>query len=297
MSSLAGAHSEAIRSGEAGEFQVVVLDELKVDHAYQRDLSVDLVQKIARSWDIAAAGPIVVSERADGSLFIVNGQHRAAAAKTAGETEIIAQVLHGLDQQSEAEIRLKGNTRRTDKVQERFRAQLAAGYKESLAIVEIAAQFGTRVNPWPDVKHGINAVSTLEHLYRKDRGTHLVRVLEFLQESFGRADGPVATSASLSAVSWLIERHDQEMDRQRMVERLGVEGMDGLMRAARSHQSALRGSLWMNVYRAMVGVYNERLPEGKRLAWRASTPSKDAREAESRAEQARDQLGLTEEGA
>lgn len=290
-------HSEAIKAGEAGEFEVVSLDALKVDHSYQRDLDVNLVQKIARDWDIAAAGPIVCNRRDDGSLYVVNGQHRAAAAKTAGEMEIIAQVTQGLSQAEEAELRLKGNTRRTDKVQERFRAQLAALHPESLAIVDIAGKFGTRINPWPDTKHGINAVSTIEELYRKDRGGHLVRVLEFIQEAFGQADGPNVTTAALKGVSWLLERHDTGMDRKRMVERLGVEGMPQLMRAAMSHRAALGGSLWMNYYRAMVGVYNERLPEGKRIEWRTTASAKRIAEAESGYAAQRDHGGQTEPGA
>lgn len=297
------AHSEQIRSGAAGDFEVLTIDDLKIDHAYQRDLNVDLVQKIARDWDIAAAGPLVVSRRADGSLFIVNGQHRAAAAKTAGEEEVIAQVVDmtevPLDEarKLEAELRLKGNSRRSDKVQERFRAQLAAGYRESLAIVEIADTFGTRINPWPDGRHGINCVSTVEALYRKDRGGHLVRVFEFVQEAFGQVDGPTSTSTILAGVSWLLERHDHGMDRKRMVERLGVEGTDQLMRAAMAHRAALHGSTWMNFYRAMIGAYNERLPEAKRLPWITSAASRSAAKLDSEAAARRDAAGQTEPGA
>lgn len=297
-------HSRAIASGAAGEFEVLRIDDLKVDHSYQRDLDVNLVQKIARDYDIAAAGPLVVSRRADGSLYVVNGQHRGAAAKTAGETEVIAQVIDTsgvpIDEarRLEAELRLKGNTRRSDKVQERFRAQLAAGYRESTSIVEIAQQFGTRINPWPDSKHGINCVSTVEALYRKDSGGHLVRVFEFVQEAYGQVDGPTATTALLSATSWLLERHDHEMDRRRMVERLGVEGLDSLMRQGLSHRAALGGSVWMNLYRAMIGVYNERLPEAKRLNWRTSaSATKAAVDLASRAAEQRDAIGETEHDA
>lgn len=290
-------HSQAISDGSAGEFEVLRIDDLNVDHSYQRDLDVNLVQKIGRKYDIAAAGPIVVSRRSDGKLFIVNGQHRAAGAKTAGEDEVIAQVLDMTSVPTararvlEAELRLMGNDRRGDKVAERFRAQLAAEHPESLAIVEILAQFNTRINPWPDPRHGVNAVSTVEHIYRKDRGGHLVRVFEFIQEAWGLADGPNASANVLSGVSWLLERHDAEMDRRRMVERLAVEGMDSLLRQARSHKAAMGGSLWMNVYRAMVQVYNERLPENKRLAWRTATPNKESRDAMERAANARSEAG------
>jgi hypothetical protein len=291
-------HSEAIRSGEAGDFVVLRIDDLKVDHAYQRDLDVNLVQKIARSFDIAAAGPIVVSLRSDGSYFIVNGQHRAAGAKTAGEEEIIAQVVDysgvPLDEarRKEAELRLKGNDRRSDKALERFRAQIAASHRESLHIVEICDQFGTRINPWADPRHGVTAISTVERLYRKDNGGHLVQVFKFIQEAYGRVDGPSAASTILSGVSWLLERHDNEMNRGRMAQRLGIEGLDSLNRQARAHKAAMGGSLWMNTYRAMIGIYNERLKEDRRLAWRTSTPAKEARDSMDRAAEIRASQGF-----
>src|SRR3989304_2375030 len=110
-----------------GNLEVLTIDDLHVDHTYQRDLSADRVQSIAARWDIVAAGPIVVSRRANGDLYIVNGQHRAAAAKMAGETHVIAQVVNDLTAKKEATLRLKGNCRLGDKAMERFRAQLVSG--------------------------------------------------------------------------------------------------------------------------------------------------------------------------
>jgi hypothetical protein len=161
---------------EMGDMEVVAIDDLNVDHAYQRDLDAGLVQRIAAGWDIVASGPIVVSRRPDGSLWIVNGQHRAAAAKVAGETHILAQVksVAGMTPDEarvyEAELRLKGNTRRTDKSQERFRAQVAARHADSLAIVEIASKFNTRINPWNDQKHGIKGIEALDRKARAHKG-------------------------------------------------------------------------------------------------------------------------------
>jgi hypothetical protein len=108
--------------------------DLNIDPYYQRDLSRELVEKIKRNWDAAGAGYIVVNRRQNGSLYIVNGQHRVAArmelAVEAGDEsggEIVSQVFNGLTQQQEAQLRLIGNTKRTDTSQERFRAQVAAG--------------------------------------------------------------------------------------------------------------------------------------------------------------------------
>jgi hypothetical protein len=282
---------------EMGDMEVVAIDDLNVDHAYQRDLDAGLVQRIAAGWDIVASGPIVVSRRPDGSLWIVNGQHRAAAAKVAGETHILAQVksVAGMTPDEarvyEAELRLKGNTRRTDKSQERFRAQVAARHADSLAIVEIASKFNTRINPWNDQKHGINSVSAVERLYRKNNGVLLTRVFEFIRDAFGEVGGAFASVAMLNAIAWLLERHDQEMNRSRMVERLGVEGIEALDRKARAHKGAMGGALWTNYYRAMIEIYNTNLPQKSRLEWRTNPgpSSPEQRSAESAAQEAAQQ--------
>jgi hypothetical protein len=259
-----------------GVLEVVNIDDLNVDHAYQRDLDAGLVQRIAANWDIAAAGPIVVAKRADGSYWIVNGQHRAAAAKVAGETEVLAQVVDvsamapDMARVFEAELRLKGNTRRTDKSQERFRAQVAAKHPDSLAIVEIAGRFNTRINPWPDQKHGINSVSAVERIYRKNNGVLLTRVFEFIRDTFGEVGGSYASVAMLQAIAWTLERHDQEMNRSRMVERLGIEGIVSLDQKARAHKGAMGGALWTNYYRALIEVYNTNLPARSRLLWKTN---------------------------
>lgn len=263
----------------AGSMEVLPIALLKVDHAYQRDLSMALVQKIARNYDLSAAGPIVVSKRTNGEYFIVNGQHRAAGAQMAGETEILAQVVHGLSAEQEAELRLKGNTRRSDSSFERFRAQRAAGHADTLAIDSIVEGLGSKVNSWSDQKHGINSIATLEWLYGRDGGLVLVRVLELARDAYGELNGQAAAVATLKGLAWLLDRHTLgagELNRQRLVDRLGAEGIEELYRRTRSHQANLGGARWMNLYRAAIEMYNEGLPENKRIHWRTGGWSKES---------------------
>lgn len=250
----------------AGNYEVVKIEDLHIDESYQRDLSRDLVERIKREWDTAAAGAIVVSRRTNGDLYIVNGQHRTAAAQEAGRGEILAQVVEGLDRRGEAELRLMGNTRRTDTAQERFRAQVAAGHKESIAIQQICGEFDTRINPSPDQARGINTVAAVEDLYRIDgQGLALTSVFEVVKDAFGTIGGPQAKVAVLKAVAWFLSKHRHEIDRQRYVERLGSEGVDSIDRKARNYKAASGGALWMNYYRAMIEIYNVRLSAGQSL--------------------------------
>lgn len=61
------------------------LSDLKVDAGYQRstdnDSSKALIRRIAVDWDWRVFNPLTVSRRSDGTLWVVDGQHRLAAAR------------------------------------------------------------------------------------------------------------------------------------------------------------------------------------------------------------------------
>jgi hypothetical protein len=266
-----------------GKIEVVRCADLNVDPKYQRELSRALVDRIKDDWNTAGAGYITVSRRSNGALYIVNGQHRVAARmdlalEQGDETggEIVAQVFEGLTPQQEAQLRLIGNTKRTDSSQERFRAQLAAGDPTSVAIQSTLREFGTRINPAPDVNTGINAVSAVEAIYEIDNGRTLQRVLETLKDAFGEIGGKSATVGMLKGATWFVARHAREADIRRFVDRLAAVGEDHIERLARNYKAAAGGALWLNYYRAMIEVYNYRLGDGAKLEPRAGGWSKSS---------------------
>lgn len=244
-------------------------EELNVDESYQRTLDHGLVNDIAQKWNQAAADPILVSKRADGTMWIVNGQHRAAGARQAGVNEIDARIVEGLDRASEAELRLAGNTRRGDTAQEKFKAKIIAGHEEAINIMAICNDFGTQINYSPNTHSGINSVSAIEALYRRDKGVTLVRVFEVIQDAWGTVGAKYVTVSALKSIAWFLEVHaDANMDRLR--ERLKRVGIDGVDRKARSHKAAQGGAMWVNYYRSMVEEYNHKLSDAGRLMWRTT---------------------------
>src|SRR5262245_50031103 len=147
-----------------GSAEVVAIEWINVDGSYQRDLRHDLVNEIARAWDIVKAGPILLSVREDGTMWCIDGQHRLAGAQQAGETEIFAHVVHGLPQAEEAELRLARNVRRSDTIAEKFRTRLVMGDAKAHQILELVGQQHTELNLVPNSNHGINAIATIEML-------------------------------------------------------------------------------------------------------------------------------------
>jgi len=258
----------SVDTGGAGTIEVVALADLKVDPVYQRDLTAEFVERLANNWDIITAGTIVVSKRPDGYLYIVDGQHRAAAAVRAGETHILAQVVNEPSAEEEARLRLRGNVKRTDRVFEVFRARLASKDETALAIERILLDFSTQINMVPTTNTGINAVTAVEKLYNLDKGVSLITVLTMMKKLFGEIRPEIASSDMLKGVTWFLGQHGDKVDMERFERMFKLTGPAALSRSARAHKASLGGSLWVNTYRALVTMYNEGLSDASKLEWK-----------------------------
>jgi hypothetical protein len=267
---------EGIDAREGGHIQMVDIALLKVDHSYQRDLKAPLLEKMqAKGYDDATAGIITVSKRTSGEMFIVDGQHRTALAKLEDRQYILAQIFNELTPMREASLRDNMHLRRADTVFEIFRARLVSGDAVAKGMQKLAAEFDTTFNFQPDNKKGINCIGSCEKVFRIDMGGRLRRVFSLIRETWGPIQGSENAGAELiKAIDWYLERHTEEADYERTVQRLKTEGVGSLMRSARSHKGAIGGAMWTNVYRAIVEAYNYGLKDTNRLEWRTTGWSK-----------------------
>ncbi|MFD4349501.1 DUF6551 family protein [Streptomyces coelicoflavus] len=80
----------------------VKVADLLIDPQAQRTLNERRAQTIASNLVREAVGTIIVSERGDGSRYIVDGQHRKRASELAGLETIRADIHYGLTQEQEA---------------------------------------------------------------------------------------------------------------------------------------------------------------------------------------------------
>ena len=262
------------------KIEKVKLSSLKIDYSYQRDTSEKLVDDIANNWDVIASELILVSDRGSrpkdgdvkGGRFIVNGQHRSKAAQKKGLEEIDARIIDLRKEEDpaaiEAGFRLKTNIRLGDRSLERFKAQLRAGDPESLGIVKLLKQFDAEINVQPNPDQGINAVVTIEKIYRVDDGALLRDTLTLVKDVWKYVGGKYSSSNLLYGLAWFIEKHADESDRTRLVAKLESIGISVLEQRARTIKLTMGGSLWVNYYRAIVELYNEQLREKKRLQWK-----------------------------
>lgn len=109
------------------------LGDLHLDDSYQRSIDIGpsqkLVRKIAVNWDWGLCQPLIVAKRDDGSLWVVDGQHRLAAARLRPDIyDLPCVVVHSAAASDEAAMFVALNQqRRPLTALDLFRASLEAG--------------------------------------------------------------------------------------------------------------------------------------------------------------------------
>ncbi|KPH67531.1 DUF6551 family protein [Novosphingobium sp. ST904] len=138
------------QKGAPPTLEWIGINTLNVDEAYQRATdganSRRIIIGMVKEWDWALCQPLVVSRRADGSLFILDGQHRKAGAVERGDIpHLPCVVLTGRDTSAEAATFVALNTKRQKLSQaDIFNGMLAAGDEEAKAMQAMLQQTGWR---------------------------------------------------------------------------------------------------------------------------------------------------------
>lgn len=127
-----------------GELKSIHKDLLDVDHRYQRYLNNDKSLEIASKFSWIAFGSLVVARRKDGSLFVIDGQHRLGAArKRADVTHVPCIVYDAPEVTDEAGGFLDINTgRRLPSAFDQHRALVMRGDEAALLIEKLARDHG-----------------------------------------------------------------------------------------------------------------------------------------------------------
>lgn len=136
--------------GAPPSLEFIALDRLQVDPDYQRVItgpkSRRLIVGMVREWDWALCLPLLVSRRADGSLWVVDGQHRLSGACERGDIQHLPCVVQpALDSALEARVFVGLNTKRQSLSQaDLFAGQLAMGDPAAKAIAHLLEETGWR---------------------------------------------------------------------------------------------------------------------------------------------------------
>lgn len=153
------------------------LSKLIVDPSVQRSLVPTRVEAMAASFDYAAFGTPCVSARKNGTVVILDGQHRIEARRLYNSSvfpngefadeEIEVEVFYNLTPQEEAEIFLGRNNTRPVTALSKFLVRLTAEDPIALGVRDLIKKHGWSLgNP---AEGFMTAVSALERAYNMNQ--------------------------------------------------------------------------------------------------------------------------------
>lgn len=133
--------------------------ELKIDPSYQRDISSSqsqaLIRRIAQQWDWDLCQPLVVARRVDfvERLFVIDGQHRLAAARLRGDIDQLPCVIvtYASSAEEAASFVALNQQRQHLSQLDIFRAAVSSGDEEAQAIAAAIADAGLSIAPHTNI--------------------------------------------------------------------------------------------------------------------------------------------------
>lgn len=209
----------------------VAISQLQVDYAppygngYARPLSEHRLKQLRRDWDPLAVSPMTISRRADGSLWIIDGNHRRLVAYEKGIAQLPAMVHANLSRELEADLYTKLGTVLGQTPWTRFQAKLVAGNDTARDIIKIAQRYDLEVNAMGHLDGRIQAVARLEWIYARGGPEGLNWVLAFLSSAFdGQRDS--LGELQLEGTFGFYLRYANSVQREEVARILGAGGVN-----------------------------------------------------------------------
>ncbi len=198
--------------GNLPSLEWLAVTQLQIDPEYQRacngSKSRALIARMIRRWEWALCQPLVVTRRLDGSLFVIDGQHRWNGAKARGDIpHLPCVVIPAIAREEEAKTFVNLNTARQRLSQvEIFNGMLAASDPDALAMVKLLDETGwslTRHNNSANYKPGeLGCAPMLVRQVRAIGEAPVRNALTALREAY--RDTPVTIPSKLLGALMLI---------------------------------------------------------------------------------------------
>lgn len=153
-----------------GRYRQISKTDLRVDPEYQRDnVNEGRVLDIAKNWSWVALNAIAVAEREDGTLWVMDGQHRfLAALKRSDIIKLPCLVFSVGDRKSEAKsFRMLNTNRGPVSTYHKFRAQLIEQEPSALAIRAMVEESGYHITKGGAHNRSVNCVGALQSAFNR----------------------------------------------------------------------------------------------------------------------------------
>lgn len=172
------------------------LHQLQSDPSYQRAIdsgqSQALIRRIAASWDWDLCQPLAVARRADGTLWVVDGQHRLAAARLRNDIydlPCVVTVSAGIAAEAASFVAMN-RTRKPLSALELFRGAVASRDASAAALMGVLEHVGfslpPHLNPVAWKPRQMANISALQAALREHGEARLARCLRIIAAAFDK---------------------------------------------------------------------------------------------------------------
>lgn len=246
------------------EVRQIPLNLLGVDPRVQRSQDARRSNKIAAELNLDAVGLLCVSQRDDGTYWIIDGQHRAEALRVNGfGNDLVAcEIYTGLSLADEAAMfRLRNNTAKPQYI-DKFRVRLVEGDPDALDVMEILRSRGwLLIGQEGNAAGRISAVQSLERIYAVDKTskpTAAERTIATVTAAWSHDDNGV-DGRLIDGLGRVFLRYGSALDSGDIIDRLRKYpgGAGALIGKARGLKDLMGGTLSTAFAEMFVELYNK----------------------------------------
>lgn len=249
------------------KYQKLKVSDLNIDNRYQRDIDVGKVKAISKALDWDRLGVPEVSQRADGTYYVVDGQHRVMGVREAGHdgTTIMCAVHEGLTLKQEAALFLAVNGARTAiRAYDKFRAAVTARDPDALDIKKIVESFGLQIQK-AQAWNYVCAIQSVEYAHKNNENlADTLSVLTRWEAHQNDRDPSVFERALIRAVSDFLCHYGDNADAAKLVRGMNTQSPNRIISAIRRAQADAIlgiGQKWHAAVNVLRGLYNKTTKE------------------------------------
>jgi hypothetical protein len=196
--------------------------DLNVDPDVQRLSDPNQLAKLETDWDKMFLGTLVVSRRSDGTMWVIDGQHRKEVARRKeGENFLLdCEVYTGLTRQQEALMFIKLNKyRKAVRPYDSFRISLAAALPTEIAMDAAVRARNMEIAASPSANK-VGAVEACRRIVVKGGSALLTDTLEVAEAAWGR-EAESWDNMMIQAIATVIHKNSSNIEHKRLSNILG----------------------------------------------------------------------------
>jgi len=256
-----------------GTYKELPINQLIIDHSYQRQVSNSFVKKITASFDESLIGAIRVVTRKNKMFAVVDGQHRLSVLKALGY-ETIPCIVHPEMSFKEEVSMFHDLNQGIHKLTalEDFWAMVSSGNKDSIAILEIIEKNGLKVpkrsGEREGQKHSISAIGVVRQIVKNYKLDILDKTLDFVTKIWP-ANGEALTGQLLEGVAIFIKRYasNPAYNTKNAQRKLAGLTLSIVIAKSRTQAKSFDTRTPYVIVDLLCEAYNKGLSKDKKLTW------------------------------